>query len=90
VSDHLPMGHEAGSSSAAASHDDDERVYDTVQLSEMEYVEEEATYYYECPCGDMFEISEVRPSAPCHAPNVLHLPQCLHAAFSRRRTWPKE
>ena len=53
-------GHEGGSTSAEASHEDEERVYDTVQLSEMEYVEEEAMYYYECPCGDMFEISEVR------------------------------
>mmetsp|Transcript_16106 Transcript_16106/g.41453 ORF Transcript_16106/g.41453 Transcript_16106/m.41453 type:complete len:98 (+) Transcript_16106:50-343(+) len=35
-----------------------ERVYDTVLLSEMDYVEEERMYYYSCPCGDMFEISE--------------------------------
>lgn len=48
---------------AAASLDDaaaareEERVYDTVLLSEMEYVEDDATYYYQCPCGDMFEIT---------------------------------
>ena len=35
-----------------------ERVYDTVALSEMEYDEDDATYYYQCPCGDMFEISK--------------------------------
>ena len=35
-----------------------ERIYETVLLSEMEHVEDEQMYYYECPCGDMFEISE--------------------------------
>ena len=53
----------ANGDSNAASHDDaaaareEERVYDTVLLSEMEYVEDDATYYYQCPCGDMFEIT---------------------------------
>ena len=40
-------------------HTHDERVYDEVRLDEMEYVEEDAMYYYQCPCGDMFELSEV-------------------------------
>lgn len=43
----------------AAESSNDERVYDTVLLSEMEYVDDDHMYYYQCPCGDMFEISEV-------------------------------
>ena len=50
-----------GDGRAAMPHDHthDERVYDEVRLDEMEYVEEDAMYYYQCPCGDMFELSEV-------------------------------
>ena len=33
-------------------------MYDEVQLSEMEFAEEDATYYYTCPCGDLFEITQ--------------------------------
>ena len=57
------MSVSATGDASAASHDDaaaareEERVYDTVLLSEMEYVEDDATYYYQCPCGDMFEIT---------------------------------
>ena len=47
----------AASLDAAAARREEERVYDTVLLSEMEYVEDDATYYYQCPCGDMFEIT---------------------------------
>jgi diphthamide biosynthesis protein 3 len=36
---------------------EEERVYDTVDLEEMEFEEEDQMYYYQCPCGDMFEIS---------------------------------
>ena len=32
-------------------------VYEEVALAEMTYVESEQMYYYECPCGDKFEIS---------------------------------
>ena len=57
------MSVSATGDASTASHDDaaaareEERVYDTVLLSEMEYVEDDATYYYQCPCGDMFEIT---------------------------------
>ena len=59
----IPGSVSATGDAAAASLDDaaaareEERVYDTVLLSEMEYVEDDATYYYQCPCGDMFEIT---------------------------------
>lgn len=32
-------------------------VYETVHLSEMEYEESDDLYFYQCPCGDYFEIS---------------------------------
>ena len=41
-------------------HDHDDAVYEEVHLSEMEWYEEDLMYYYQCPCGDMFEISKVR------------------------------
>ena len=44
----------------AMPHDEDEQVvYEEVELSEMTFEEDEGMYYYECPCGDMFEISQV-------------------------------
>ena len=44
---------------ASEEHHDhcDARVYDTVCLDEMEYVEDDQMYYYQCPCGDLFELS---------------------------------
>ncbi len=35
-------------------------VYEEVFFSEFEWVEDDEMYYYQCPCGDMFEISAVR------------------------------
>lgn len=32
-------------------------VYEEVALEEMVYNDSEQMYYYECPCGDKFEIS---------------------------------
>lgn len=32
-------------------------VYEEVGLAEMTYEDSEQMYYYECPCGDKFEIS---------------------------------
>ncbi|CAM9284752.1 unnamed protein product [Scytosiphon promiscuus] len=32
-------------------------VYEEVALAEMTYEETDQMYYYECPCGDKFEIS---------------------------------
>ena len=34
-------------------------VYEEVPLSDLEFCEDDDMYYYECPCGDMFELSEV-------------------------------
>jgi len=32
-------------------------VYEEVQLSDMRFDEDNLMYFYECPCGDLFEIS---------------------------------
>lgn len=45
-------------------------VYEEVPLAEMTYEDSEQMYYYECPCGDKFEISledlyDGEDTAPC-------------------------
>ena len=37
---------------------DEAGVYEEVQLSEMDWVEEDGMWYYPCPCGDVFELSK--------------------------------
>uniref|UniRef100_A0A7S4EXU1 Diphthamide biosynthesis protein 3 n=1 Tax=Chrysotila carterae TaxID=13221 RepID=A0A7S4EXU1_CHRCT len=32
-------------------------VYEEVPFADLEFVEDDGMYYYECPCGDMFELS---------------------------------
>lgn len=34
--------------------------HDEVEIEDFEYDPETETYYYPCPCGDLFEISKVR------------------------------
>jgi len=31
--------------------------HDEIEIEDMEYDEDEETYYYPCPCGDRFQIS---------------------------------
>ena len=52
-------------------HDDDDTHYEEVALSDM--VEEDGVYYYECPCGDMFEISAEEIE---RGETVAHCPSC--------------
>lgn len=45
-------------------------VYEEVPLADMTYEGSEQMYYYECPCGDKFEISledlyDGEDTAPC-------------------------
>lgn len=35
----------------------DEVVYEEVLLTDMDFVEDDDMYYYQCPCGDVFELS---------------------------------
>ncbi|CAM9681683.1 unnamed protein product, partial [Heterosigma akashiwo] len=37
--------------------DSDGRIYAEIPLDQMDFVEEEMMYYYQCPCGDKFEIA---------------------------------
>ena len=61
-----PRGNPGAPRGMAAAYDDHHpdipagSVYEEVPLSELEFCEEDDMYYYECPCGDMFEISTVR------------------------------
>lgn len=54
----------------------EERVYDTVRLDEMEYEEDDATYYYQCPCGDMFELTAVCSGTPAHSRKTMLTRMC--------------
>ena len=40
------------------AHEHDSRVYDTVELADMDYDEDEGMYVYQCPCGDVFELTD--------------------------------
>ncbi|KAJ2886811.1 Diphthamide biosynthesis protein 3, partial [Coemansia aciculifera] len=31
--------------------------YDEIEIEDMEFDEDELTYYYPCPCGDRFQIT---------------------------------
>ena len=43
-----------------------------VLLSDMTFEEEEGMYYWECPCGDMFEISQEELD---EGQDIAHWPQ---------------
>ena len=34
-----------------------ENIYDEVEIDDLEYEEEDQTFYYPCPCGDKFRIT---------------------------------
>ena len=34
-------------------------VYEEVEIEDMDFDEETGLFTYECPCGDLFQISEV-------------------------------
>ena len=49
------MSHDHHKGDADAAH---AAVYDEVRLDEMEWIEDDGMYVYECPCGDMFELTK--------------------------------
>ena len=61
-----PFGNPGAPRGMAAAYDEHHpdipagSVYEEVPLSDLEFCEDDDMYYYECPCGDMFEISTVR------------------------------
>ena len=43
--------------------------YDEIEIEDMDYDPDAATYYYPCPCGDRFQITlKVRESTISHLP----------------------
>ena len=38
-------------------------VYEEVEIEDMDFDEETGLFTYECPCGDLFQISEVLSAA---------------------------
>ena len=36
---------------------DVENIYDEIEIDDMEFEEEDNSFYYPCPCGDKFRIS---------------------------------
>ena len=48
-------------------------VYEEVDIDDMDYDEETGTYTYECPCGDLFQITEEQLAA---GEEIAHCPSC--------------
>ena len=63
-----PPGHAPATSSSSL-----DQIYDTIELAEMEFVEDDDMYYYECPCGDLFEISPAQLAA---GEDIARCPSC--------------
>ena len=38
---------------------DIENIYDEIEIDDLEYDEDDGTFYYPCPCGDKFRISVI-------------------------------
>lgn len=34
-----------------------ENIYDEIEIDDLDYDEDDSTFYYPCPCGDKFRIS---------------------------------
>ena len=58
--------------------------YDEVPLADMEHDEDEGMYYYKCPCGDLFEISQARAAALA-VPATARRPSRLPRRATRHR-----
>ena len=58
--------------------------YDEVPLADMEYDEDEEMYYYKCPCGDLFEISQARTLSPAVNTHQRSAPAVCRRAATRR------
>nr|CAG4716080.1 unnamed protein product [Naegleria fowleri] len=47
--------------------------YDEIEIEDMLFNEEEGTYYYACPCGDIFSISLQELA---NGEEIAHCPSC--------------
>jgi len=65
-------------------------VYEEVEIEDMDFDEETGLFTYECPCGDLFQISEVL-SAAAHRCRLESSARCgadrADRAVGGRRSW---
>jgi diphthamide biosynthesis protein 3 len=47
--------------------------YDEIEIEDMEYNEDEETYYFPCPCGDKFQITN---QELMNGDEIAHCPSC--------------
>jgi hypothetical protein len=47
--------------------------YDEIEIEDLEFNEETTMFYYECPCGDKFEISL---DDLLNGDDIAHCPSC--------------
>ena len=38
---------------------DDENIYDNIEIEDLDFSSLTKTFYYQCPCGDKFQITLV-------------------------------
>jgi len=39
---------------------DEENIYDTIEIEDLDFERRNKTFYYPCPCGDKFAITLVK------------------------------
>jgi len=47
--------------------------YDEIEIEDMQFNEEEGTFFYPCPCGDIFSISLEELA---NGEEIAHCPSC--------------
>ena len=48
-------------------------IYDEIEIEDMEYEPENSTFFYDCPCGDRFQITMDQLKA---GENIAECPSC--------------
>lgn len=49
-------------------------IYDEIEIEDFDFDPELKTFYYPCPCGDRFQITEVSfIDDLCHAKFIIHI-----------------
>lgn len=75
---------------APAAGEGEERIYDTVKLEEMEFEEADELYTFQCPCGDLFEITVAQIEA---GESIAKCPSCslqIRVVMPNKETPPAE
>jgi CSL zinc finger len=53
--------------------------YDTIEIEDMDWSEELQAFTYQCPCGDLFQITLVRLASP--SPYLLATEACCNVTY---------